>query len=186
MANAPKDKIEHNRRYLQYEFGNRPLAWPNLDELFNSGYDGKVSIRNMVPRGGFVSHFPVAELKKGKWPAPFPIPNARFNQSMPDEFLTLQGNIRPCITPGGIWLEYSTIPNETHREFTENLTADRQVGGFEALGRLKIHLWPGDYDWIMHLVETYQDAEAIEFSAYSRAVGNLPNSNCVIWELRNF
>lgn len=183
---APLDKVDHHRRYLKYEFGNRPLAWASLQLLLDSGFDGKVSIRNMVPRGGFISHFPVAHLRSGGWPASFPIASARFNESMPDEYLIFQGNVRPATTPGGIWLEYSTEKNETHRQFTERLSQDRQIGGLRALLMLKAYLWPSDFDWMMYLVETYHDAEAIEFSAYSRAVGTFPNSNCVIWEVRRF
>lgn len=186
MAKAPRDKVEHHKRYMAMEFGNRPMAWPSVASLLGSGYDGKVSIRNMVPRGGFVSHYPVSKIRDGEWPAPFPVSKARFNQSMPDERLILQGNVKPSFDAGGLWLEYSTTPNQTHRQFTENLTQGFQTSGIRALAILRSNLWPGDFDWMMHLIETYPHAEAIEFSAYSMAVGTLPNSNCVIWEVRAF
>lgn len=70
-------------------------------------------------------------------------------------------------------------PDRTLRSGWQNLS------GLRAMGLMKHHLWPSDYDAVWDLLADYP-GHVVEFSAFSRAVGTVPNRNAMIWEVRYY
>jgi hypothetical protein len=177
---APKSKAEFYERYLRGEFGNHPRSWATWADLVADGYGGRVTLRDMVPGGPCFYGVEVADLKAGKLPEKCStLVDKRFNEGMPDEFLTIQGNVWYDL---GLKLEYSTAPGIGHRDAVRH---PRVAEGLMATSLLKTHLDPNSYDDLRELLDLYPEA-VIEFSTYSKCVGVLPHRNTVTWECRNY
>ena len=93
-------------------FGNRALSWDSYEELLESGWRDGVCIRgkgNGIPRIDARYNIPYEQVghevdklvKKG-----YPQAILRFNQSMPDSFLSIQGEVIDYAT--GLELTYTT------------------------------------------------------------------------------
>jgi len=57
--------------------------------------------------------------------------------------------------------------------------------GLKALHLLREHLWPSDWEDLRLTLDRFP-GHVVEFSACDRAVGVIPNRNCVIWECRAY
>jgi hypothetical protein len=181
MYVAPRTKSEFYERYLKGEFGNRPRTWASWAELREAPYAGRVTIRDLRPGGPCYYGVDVVDLRAGKYPKGCDtLADKRFNESMPDEFLTIQGNV--WLDAFGLKLEYSCEPNVGHRAAVNQplvKTAER----LGALSLLKTYMDWNSYDDLQELLENYPEA-VIEFSAYSKFVGVLPGRSAVFWEVR--
>lgn len=109
---APTRKLEFYRRFRAGEFGNRPRLWATLDELVADAYGGTVTARDMSPGGPCFYGVRPDDVRAGK--AGFDPRGYRFNESMPDEHLLIQGNA--WRDAGGLCLEYSEAPGIGHRD----------------------------------------------------------------------
>jgi hypothetical protein len=170
---APKNKVEFYRRYLAGEFGNRPRTWASRDELAASDYEGRVTIRSVDRSGRCLFNVPVGHALNVT-------ENCRFNESMPDDKLLIQGEV--CLRPDGLWLTFSQEKGLTMREAMQ---APHTARNSTAHRLLQKHMDASSYDDIMAMLLKYGDA-AIEFGTYAVKVGNCPNRNTVIWEVRNY
>ena len=113
-----KSKSEFYKLYNNYLLGNRPLAWDNLNEVIKSNYKGTVTIRDAkgTKRGNINALLPMflvpidklKETIKKLEEKGIPQTAMKFNQSMPDEFLTIQGELLK--NHRGINLLYTHIP----------------------------------------------------------------------------
>lgn len=166
-------------------FGNRALTWGSVDEIIDSGWKGKICIRSKKgierARTPFAltleeTILKIQEFKKEGIPSEELI----FNESMPDEYLTIQGEVMR--SPENYSLVYSTIKAPMNIAFKkERLFAK----GLRALNLLKGNLCPSSYESMQIIFDMFPNS-VIEFSAYDIEVGNLPNRNTVIWEVRNY
>src|SRR5262245_40018257 len=180
---APTNKVDFYRRYMNGAFGNRPRAWPDWDELRESGYAGRVTVRDMTPGGPCYYGVKVTDLLDGVLPQGCDsLKGKRFNEGMPDEYLTIQGNV--WLSETGLSLEYSREPNIGHRQAVRPPHL-RTATGLMATSLLKTFMDPNSYDDLMELFELYPEA-VVEFSTYSKKVGTSPQRNTVYWEVRNY
>ncbi len=178
-------KVECYERYNAGAFGNKPLTWDSPEEIRKSGWSGRVCIRSKIGtrRGNVRYNIPLSELDKeiaSLMESDVKIKHMRFNQSMPDEHLTIQGELMR--TERGLYLLYSTIQfpmNEALRR------EQKHVFGLQAHMLLRQNLYPSSLSDIEALLEIYQDS-VIEFSSYKIPVGNIPGRNTIIWEVRNY
>lgn len=182
-------KIENKEQcYLLYHagiFGNKALTWKSYQEIIKSGWKGLVCIRGRISleRGKVVYNVNINEVpeiinqfeKQG-----ISKNNLSFNQSMPDEHLIIQGEIMK--TSRGLFLLYTTkkVPMNIALK-QESLYAE----GLKAKMLLETFMFPSSYSDLNALFDLFPDS-VIEFSIYDVAVGNIPNRNTVIWEVRNY
>jgi hypothetical protein len=108
------------------------------------------------------------------------IEELKFNQLMPDENLTIQGEI--MLTEKGIYLLYTTIKKPMLWAFKEEVL---HAWGLKAKSILEYYLSPVSLEEVYLLLNQFSDC-VVEFSSYSCLVGNLPNRNTVIWEVRGY
>ena len=102
------------------------------------------------------------------------------DQSMPDEHLTIQGEVMK--THLGFVLWYTTIKEPMNSALKkESLYAE----GLKAYLLLKNYLSESSYEDLIALMELFPES-SIEFSSYRVPVGNLPGRNTVIWEVRDY
>lgn len=176
--------------YLLYNagfFGNKALAWNSYEEILDSGWKGKICIRNRgmnrmgrarviynvdlidVPK--IIDRFEKAEISKD---------NLGFNQSMPDKHLIIQGEVMR--THLGLSLWYTTKKEPMNGALkNESLYAE----GLRAKLLLENNMFPSSYSDLEDLLELFPES-AIEFSTYDISVGDIPHRNTVIWEVRNY
>ncbi|VVB82020.1 Uncharacterised protein [uncultured archaeon] len=180
--------------YFLYEnglLGNRPLTWNSIEEIAKSKWKGKICLRGKtgIPRSKSRFNMTLEEtVKYVKELEQEGISSEKltFNQSMPDEHLTIQGEVtREGKLMGGktdfIFLTYSTIKEPMNRAL-EKETLHEQ--GINALVRIKENLDASSYENLLELFNMFPDA-MVEFSSYEIGVGNL-NRNTIFWEVRNY
>jgi hypothetical protein len=179
---TPHNKTDFYRRYLAGEFGNRPRTWGTWPELRDSDYKGLVTIRDMQPGGPCHYYISSEDLRAGVIPDGVNLGRVRFNESMPDMLLTIQGNVWRDET--GLRLDYSRLPDIGHRQAVRQPWM-RHAAGLMALSLLHQFLTPSSLSDLYELWENYPDA-VIEFSTYSVPVGTHPHRNTVFWECRAY
>ncbi|VVB82810.1 Uncharacterised protein [uncultured archaeon] len=166
-------------------FGNRALTWNSIDEIINSGWKGKICIcskkgieRTRTPFALTLEEtiLKIQEFKNEGIPEETLI----FNQSMPDEHLTIQGEMMRSTE--NYSLVYSTIQAPMNLAFKKETL---HATGLKALNLLKGNLCSSSYENMQTIFEMFPDS-IIEFSAYDIDVGNILNRNTVIWEVRNY
>jgi len=175
--------------YFLYEkgfLGNKPLTWNSLDEIAESGWEGRICIRGKKGIARSKSKFDCTIKQAGRYIEKLriegiPPEQLTFNQSMPDEHLIVQGEFMR-IAPEIYNLIYTTVKKPMNRALEEE-TLD--VRGLTALNLVKGNLFPSSYDDLQLLFDLFPDS-VIEFSAYDICVGNLPNRNTIMWEVRNY
>jgi hypothetical protein len=179
-----KNKTQFYDLYTKGFFGNKPLEWNSQEELKKSNWPGAVCIRGLnIPRELVKYNITQPELfntledYKAK---KIPINKLRFNQSMPDEYLTIQGEVSESYS--GFELTYTTIKKPMNLALKEE---ELKANGLKALNILKQNLFPSSYSDMQVLFEKYPES-VIEFSSYKIAVGNIRGRNTIIWEVRNY
>ena len=185
-----KTKRQNYSLYFLGAYGNTAIKWGSVGEIIRSGWEGEVCIRSTrgMDRDKVGYNVPVENLeqKLREYEAQgIPRSVLTFNEPMPDEFLTIQGEVMR--SHEGMRLFYSTVKkpmNEALREKPESAV------NFAALLLLKRSLCPSSYDDLMGLLDVFSGDQSktsvIEFSTYSIDVGRIPNRNTVIWEVRNY
>lgn len=173
-----RSKAEFYRRWHAGLLGNRPRTWSTPEALQASGFAGTVTIRTVGQGGGKTRYrVPVSEALAlaEAWPG-----QATFNESAPDDLLLLQGEVARIV--GGLYLRYSTTPG---LKMQEAMREAHEARGLLAKALLDVFLAPASRDDLETLWDLYPDA-VIEFSAYSRNVGDQPHRNALLWEVRNY
>ncbi len=170
--------------YNQGLLFNRLNVWNSVKELLNSGYKGTVSIRYKGgSRGsGFYAYsVPVSEVRKvvEEWKSKGALEERIvFNESAPDEYLTIQGEI--TYNPQ-LELFYSTEKKKMNEALKNGISAS----GLKARIMLKHYMDPMSYADTMALLEMFPE-HVIEFSTYSINLGIIPHRNTIIWEIRKY
>jgi len=181
---TPKNKREFISRFNEGEFGNKPRIWTEWTDLRDSDYSGKVTIRHKEPNGPCFYEIYAEDLRRGRLPKGCDeLYMCHFNESMPDDLLSIQGNIYTF--DSAIRLTYSTKPGLRFREAV-TYPYGKFADGLLAHSLLKFYLSPSDYEDLNYLLDTYDDCKVIEFSTYRVNVGVLPNRKTVWWEVRNY
>jgi hypothetical protein len=182
-----KDKGEYYDKYNLGLFGNRALIWDSYTGLLESDWRGNVCIRgkgiNGIPRNFVKYNIPFENVrneigfleKMG-----FPEEILRFNQSMPDSFLSIQGEVIDYIR--GFGLTYTLIKKPMNLGLREETRHAREL---TAKLLLRSRMDPSSFEDLQALFEIYPEA-AIEFSTYEVSVGDIPGRNTVFWEVRNY
>jgi hypothetical protein len=172
--------------FLLYEaglLGNKAITWKSYEEILNSGWKGLVCIRGKdgIQRGRVKYNVYINDAPKViEGFREDGIENITFNQSMPDEHLIIQGEVMRTFLGLSLWYTTKKVPmNKALAE--ESLYAN----GLKANLILEAFMDSSSYSDLKALFDLFPDS-VIEFSTYDIAVGDIPNRNTVIWEVRNY
>ena len=165
--------------------GNKPLTWNSLEEIAQSKWNGKVSIRSKKgiarSKTEFNKTYKQAEQIVKQWTKEgINLADITFNQSMPEEDLALQGEV--MMLPGGLYLYGSFVKKPMNLALAEKSFS---VQGSPAVYLIQKHLFPASREDMDRLLNQFPD-NALEFSAYNTEVGDLPGRNTIFWEVRNY
>jgi hypothetical protein len=174
--------------YFLYEkgfFGNKAITWNSLSEMINSGWKGEICIRGKkgISRSKARFNLSLEEArnyihsleKEGILEK-----DLTFNQSLPDEELLIQGEVMRSLE--NYSLTYTRVKEPMNYAFAKETLHEN---GVNALHLLKQNLFPSSYEDLQALFDIFPDS-VIEFSSYRIPVGNLPNRNAILWEVRNY
>ena len=168
---AVANKQEMYKLLRSGAFGNTARSWSSYAELLASDYRGLVGVRSLVTGGPFLAHVPFDKVPKTA---------NNYSEMQDDSNILLQGEIYR--SEMGLYLYASKVQRHMRLALAEG---GESFWLSRARVKLQTALWPSDYDDLMLLLDEYPES-VVEFSAYSRAVGNIPNRNTIIWEVRNY
>lgn len=184
---APKPvltKRDFATRYEANEFGNRAPTWNSYEEWRKDHGLGLFHIRNKVTGGetwynvlaGSVGYLYYKIVNEGKYKPE----DLYFSAMAPTAKTIFQGEVFRSYRH--LSLFYSCLP----LTMREGLAKDgKQVYGLEASLLLKHYLDMVSYNWLQHLLDTY-DEHVIEFSTYGVKWGTVPGMNTIYWEVRKY
>lgn len=163
-------------------YGNKLRTWDSVDEFKKSNYNGSVSLRYKGKLPGQFTYYNVIDvdeklkeiISKGGRKE-----NVVINESAPDEFLVIQGEL--IRNELGLHIFYSMLKGKMRDCMKSAVSAS----GLTVKLLLQSHLTPSSYDDLMELLDKYPD-HVIEFSTYSICLGDCVGRNTIIWEVRNY
>lgn len=187
FARSPKTIKSKKECYTLYEsgfFGNKPLTWNSYEEIISKGYEGEVTIRSKrgIVRSNTQYNVHIKEIpKKIKQLGEKGIleKNLTFNESMPDENISIQGEIMR--SPSGLYLHYSTLKEPMNLALKKQ---PRNAKGLTAKLLLQNKMSPSSYIMIEEFLEMFPE-DIIEFSSWKKNVGT-EKKDIIIWEIRNY
>jgi hypothetical protein len=166
--------------------GNRLRLWDSLEEIKTDKYNGTVTMRHKGTGGGLciyevqISDIPRIQedwIKKGVQPL-----DIYFNESAPDSRLLIQGELMQDHWGNGLYLFYSRERKKMRDVLRDN---GKHINGLNAKLLLQKFVDPSSYEDLQSLLELYPD-HVIEFGAYEINLGNIPNRNTIVWEVRKY
>lgn len=182
-----KTKTDFVKRYQTGEFGNRSPTWDNLHDVGRYRSSDFFHIRNRVASDITWYDVPGSELQE-RWHEACQIRNPSslyISQMAPTPKTVLQGELTRLKSFGtGQTLQLvCSYEKKTMREALN--TKSETYHGVVADWVLKKYLPNRDYEWLVHLLDTYED-HVIEFSTYSIPFGVLPGFRTCFWEVRQY
>jgi len=172
---VPQNKVQHYKLYLKGFYGNKPLAWRNGTEMWDSGYRGLCTVRGRKSNSGVSLRQYGVPAEKARHSPDF------VNETMPDTALLIQGEFSQHIEH--IDLQYSRIKGIPNQQ-AMSATPSEHARGIKARCILQHFLDPVSYDHVDLLMDCYPQA-VIEFSTFRVSVGDL-GWNTIFWEVRNY
>lgn len=170
--------------YYENPIINKLPMWKNYSELLKDSYRGKVGIRYSKGIGrktrfnvefeninNVLDEFEVEGFNRD---------DVNFVIAQPDDKILLLGELK--LTERGLYLMYSQVKKPMKEALN---TQTKHAFGLTAKLLLEQYLLPQSYADINTLFELYPNS-IIEFTAYSKNFGILPNRNTIIWEIRDY
>lgn len=190
MAQPVLTKREFVERFNKNEFGNRTPTWSTLEEFLSSGNPGPIHIRNRIASGPTWYDVPCydvemtfREITERRLAKP---EDLYFAQMAPTNKTAIQGEVyrRATLDPlqCGLYLLYSKVKKPMREALREQSI---EATGIWAKHLLEDHMNVKDWEWLNHLLDTYED-HVIEFSTYSVEFGTVPGHRSVFWEVRKY
>lgn len=179
-------KSEYYALNKEEYFGNRAKTWDNYEDFLRSKYNGLVCIRSKVgiDRKQVRYNLPASEVLDNIKQMGLEPSQASINESMPDNNLTIQGEVIQLdgrTGQFGIELRYSTLKKTMNVALNEE---DFYLRGLNAKLKLKGAMDVPSYENLLRLFDEFPNS-AIEFSCYDIGVGHLGH-NTIFWEVRNY
>ena len=173
--------------------GNRVLNWNSYQEILSSGWRGGGCMRSIrgVARKAAEYDIPFSDVKEAikrwkingidEW-------QIKFNQSMPNDEIVIQGEIIDLAGPeaGALQASCSLLYSNVKKPMNLALAEEqKQAHGLTALMLLKANMDASSLDDIAAIFQMFPET-TIEFTTYSINVGIIPHRNTVIWEVRSY
>lgn len=178
-----KTKADMYALYDKGRFGNRLKCWPDLDSFYMSDYSGPVVMRYKGCGGQWCEY--------GVLPHDVPCVVKRWvsegaserliviNELADDNLLIIQGEV--WRSPTGLHVRYTTEPMPMRKALAKSQHHATGVNAHMVLGLMD----PQSRSELDELLDDF-DGAVIEFSVWSKDVGDCPRRNTVFWEVRHY
>jgi hypothetical protein len=181
-------KKQNCRLWQSGEFGNKLRAWQTVDEWRESGFAGLIVLRlrssntswnpclyNLSPHA--IDRAVDCWLNSG-----IAYHQIMVNEAAPDSDVILQGEY--LNDPGLCWGYFLHSRSRAHLRDALRL-APIVTQGLRSNLIIQQAMTPSSYeDWQM-LIDRYPD-HVFEVSIYDRCLGDIPNRNALVWEIRKY
>ena len=162
------------------------MTWRDYYEFSKSNYQRNVSIRSKVgiDRKNVRYNVPPAEVLSKIKEMKLEPNEVSINESMPDDNLTIQGEITQLDGRSGefgLELRYSTLKKPMNISLKEE---EFYLRGLNAKLKLQSVMDEPSLENLNRLIVEFENP-AIEFSSYDISVGHLGH-NTIFWEVRNY
>ncbi len=178
-----RTKRDYYRRWLDNEFGNRLQCWNSWEEVPDT-FIGRIGIRNRVAGSPFCCYDLTIDQVPGMIQEFLSrgclYSDMTFGEAAPDQNITFQCEV---IRSTDFYSMHYSLHKSQMR--TALRLAGQYAEGLLAQQLMKHFCDYDSYEHIMALFERYQN-HALEFSCYSKFVGNVPRRNTLIWEVRHY
>ena len=175
-----KTKQQFVALYERGIFGNHTETWSTAEEALASNAPGPFHIRNRVAGG--ITYYNIKRWDMfSTWKDALIRQPARlwYVSCMAPDYTIFQGEVMRGV--GGLNLTFSLI-NAPMRTALAQQTL--YAHGLRAKLLLEYYLDPGDLDWLMELLDEYDNpSHVIEFSHFAIPCGTL-NRRMIVWENR--
>ena len=168
-------------------FGNRLRAWRSFEAWCESGFNGRVALRELGKAGGGQCAYNLDSAQV--WPYylhwiyedGIDPGNIMFNEAAPDWRVQLQGELWTGGDNEGYFLH-----TFARAQMRPALKLQQHVStGLRTRMLLKGYCTPSSWADLEVLIERYPD-HVIEISIYSGTLGNTPGRNALVWEVRKY
>lgn len=193
MPGVVRTKLENYRLWTSGALGNRLRSWRSLASWRRSGFEGAVALRYLGVGGGRCTYDLAStdvEAEAARWVAAGVDPNLMMlNEMAPDDALLVQGEYfagaygvsttgEPVVEPFYHSFEKAPMRVALARS---NATST----GLRSRLILRYLMSPDSYDEFEALADCYP-SHVIEVSVYGRFIGDIPNRNALVWEVRSY
>lgn len=183
-----ENKRDFVPRYARGEFGNAGPTWLSTQDFLNDDeYHIRTQksqlyhLRNRKPGGTTyyaVSVQDIQDFARTSVTPPTVLRDYYVSAMAPHDYTLLQGEVHRTVAGLSLTATFSKLP------MRDALKEDcHSFSGLRAKLLLQKTLCPNSYDWLAHLLDSY-DGHIVEFSAFGVNWGTLPRYNTVFWEVR--
>lgn len=169
-------------------FGNKLRFWRNIEDLWQSGYTGKVSIRTLIGGNGkckYACELHQIESTVKSWKLN---PNlVYFNEDAPDESLVIQGEfLNELVSIDSRVYNGTFVYSMEKTKMRTAIRANPSVAyGYKALNLIRSNMTPSSWSDFEMLLDQYP-GHVLELSIYSKCLGDIPGRNALVWEIRRY
>ena len=172
-------------------YGNKLRQWDTLKELNKSNFVYPIVLRynNPLGLGGgpCIYHFHKIHMSYALSTIEslgFNPNYVYFNEGSPDHLATFQGEVIK-LNSGEYILFYNTKQMHMREALNEKNSPRIKIGYLNVIQMLKHYFSPSSYEDLNLLFEEYPE-HSIEFTCFSKYVGDLKGRNALIWEIRKY
>lgn len=174
-------------------FGNKLRAWRTIGEWRTSGFLGLVALRSLQPGGGGPCQYNLTPAKVPyvvrEWTAGFGVAYDQImvNEMAPDDGILLQGEYLNDISVIDGEPRWGYFLHSRARVPMRDalMQAPMVAQGLRADLMLREAMTPSSYDDWRELLDHYP-GHVLEVSIYDRCLGDIPNRNALVWEIRRY
>lgn len=186
-------KAENYRRWQSGDFGNKLRAWRTVDEWRDSGFSDLVALRYLGEGGNGRCQYDLTpdqvEEEFEKWVGDgLEADKIMLNEMAPGHKNTVQGEYYAGVLLGS---EGQTIVDPFLHSFEPYpmrialQKSNSTSTGLRSREILKLFMTTPSYEDFQELVWRYPN-HVLEVSVFERCLGDLPNRNAVVWEVRRY
>ena len=187
------DILNKKQNYALWQsgaFGNKLRAWRTVEEWRASEYPGLVVLRVLFASGGGPCQYKLSPaylaLEFSAWRLRgVSGDHIMINEMAPDDSIVLQGEylndicaIEPC------WGYF--LHSRVQQPMRTALACESRISlGLQSDLLIREAMTPSSYDDWQMLLERYP-GHVFEVSIYDRCLGDIPNRNALVWEIRKY
>jgi hypothetical protein len=198
MSSPVLTKEQNYRLWQGGAYGNRLRAWRSFrewyDDAFNGGGFYGLTVMRQLGRGGggrcaYDLCLGQVPFEYGRWVCDLGVPreDVMFNEASPRDRVVVQGEylndvrvVADGSAASGIF-RHSTVRGRHMRDAMSERT--EEASGLRADAILRTVMTPSSYeDWRV-LLDEYP-GHVLEVSVFDSCVGDLPDRNALVWEVR--
>ena len=186
-------KLQSHRLWQSGAFGNKLRSWSTVDEWRESGHRGMVVLRMREGRGAGRCSYNVSPVLVQPALEQFvqsgvSLDAVMINEAAPDEHVVLQGEYLNDVVPDSsgeaLWGYFFHSRHRSHMRDALREAPEETRGLSTDLMLRQVMTIASHEDWLA-LLERWP-GHVLEVSVYDRCLGDLPNRNALVWEVRRY